>query len=474
MVPSRTVKILGKPLLASIVLALAGVGIWLALARPTNPPRAPHAIVLVTLDTLRADHLGCYGYVRDTSPFIDSLARKGVIFTNAFAPMATTSPSHASLFTSLYPLQHGVRKNGHVLDDSFLTMAELLRERGYETAGFVSTDRHFGAGNLKQGFQIFDEAPPSHPEFRPSEETIDRAIAWLTERTSSDRLFLWVHLFDAHGPYIPHHRFPPQSKADERRLLQFLIEQHQLDVGFFRRSHKRILTLMGEYDGEVAALDRAVKRLFETVEQRLGKADTLWILTSDHGEGLGNHRWLGHTKMIYNEQLRTPLILYSSSGSLPGRKIEHVVENVDLLPTVAALVGGSLESQAGEVQGSSWLPLLNGAHDRFPDKQAFAERREFLVEEHGGTSKYEKGEKYALQDRRHKYILRTEGGDEFFDVVADPYETYNLITVPSPERDRMREALLAKVAHLKRNATVSPKLVDEATQEKLRALGYVP
>ncbi|MHC4220645.1 MAG: sulfatase, partial [Planctomycetota bacterium] len=169
-----------------------------------DPSQRSDRILLITLDTLRADHLSCYGYPRRTSPFIDSIAAEGVRFTRAFAPMATTVPSHASMLTGLYPLQHGVLKNGNRLSDDVGTLPEILASAGFETAGFVSTNRHFADGNLHQGFRHFDEPAPEGLElqYRCAEQTLDTARAWLAQTPPPPRLFLWIHLFDPHMPYV--------------------------------------------------------------------------------------------------------------------------------------------------------------------------------------------------------------------------------------------------------------------------------
>ncbi len=165
----------------------------------------PHTIVLVTIDTLRADHLGCYGYTRTTSPFIDVLAFQGVLFELGFAASSTTVPSHASLLTGLYPSQHGVRRNGHKLPETAPLLTEALAEHGYETAGFVSTNGHFAASGIDRGFSHFDEPGQggSAKAARSAERTVAFAGDWLRARRSAAPLFLWVHVFDPHSPYRP-------------------------------------------------------------------------------------------------------------------------------------------------------------------------------------------------------------------------------------------------------------------------------
>lgn len=149
-----------KKVIYALLIPVLIAGVLFLFLRKRQPPI--DRIILITIDTLRADHLGCYGYPRDTSPFIDSLAKRGILFQKALCPMATTSPSHVSIFTSLYPIQHNVLKNGHKLSDEFVTLAELLREINYKTAGIVSTGAHFKPGNIDQGFEYFNNMPEEY------------------------------------------------------------------------------------------------------------------------------------------------------------------------------------------------------------------------------------------------------------------------------------------------------------------------
>lgn len=432
-------------------------------------------LILITIDTLRADHLGCYGYPRNTSPFIDWLARKGVIFTKGFGSMATTSPSHASILTSLYPIQHNVRKNGHALDDSFLTMAEFLLAMGYETAAFVSTNVHFKVGNMNQGFEVFDEPPKTSNE-RVADQTIDRAIDWFDQRTPDDHFFLWVHLFDPHTPYNPHNKFPQQSAYEREQLVNFLLNRQQVDFEFYGNNKDNLLITMDAYDGEILAVDRAIQRLFERIDKKGLNANTIWILTSDHGEGLGNHRYPSHGKLIYNEQIRIALILYFSFGPFSHQIVDQVVENVDILPTVLELVDGRLDRLILTPQGTSLMPLLSNDNRKFPNKYAFSQRREYdkqsAITSGANDEGYEDGEKYALQDTNYKYISHTKGGDEFFNIMDDPYEVNNLIGHGSAEENRLREALISKITKFKQQIESQPESVDQETIERLKSLGY--
>jgi arylsulfatase A-like enzyme len=430
-------------------------------------------IVLVTLDTLRADHLGCYGYPRPTSPFLDELSRRGVLFDRAFAPMPTTAPSHASLFTSLYPIQHRVLMNGHVLGGDFVTLAQLAHGRGYRTAAFVSAPYPFTAGGLQRGFQTFGQ--PKGKAQRPANETVDQALRWIQERGPGDRFLLWLHLYDPHQPLEPPARLlrtftdgPPAKRSAHAR---FLLEKQRVDFDFWGRNTERMLRTIDAYDAEVLFADEQTGRLFRALEDRGLDARSLWIVVADHGEGLGNHRWLEHGQNVHGELVHVPLILRFSSGAFQGRRVHDVVELVDVLPTIADLIGASTKEQVLPVQGTSLLRLLRPAGEAFPAKYAFLERRQ-----QGRLRPPEErpahGE-YGLQDRSYKYIHRVDGEDELYDSRTDPYEMENLVGRGGPEEGALRRELLRRIEVLRRGLREGATVADPEQIEGLRALGYV-
>jgi arylsulfatase A-like enzyme len=468
---------------AAAGLALVAAAL-LACAQRVSPPaeRAFDRFVLVTIDTLRADHLGAYGYPRPTSPFFDGLAPQGVLFERAHAPMATTAPSHASLFTSRYPLEHQVLRNGLVLDDGFVTLAERLAAAGYRTAGFVAAGDLFAAAGLGQGFQTFDAPPP--PEdgaYRAADRTVDAALDWLEQTSALEQpLFLWVHLFDPHGPLVPPERyrklFEPHTDKERLGLARFLLGRHHVKLGTFGAGLQGMIEQYTNYDAEVRFADTELGRLFQAVqEQAAGR--TLWVITADHGQGLGSHRFFGHGKNIYQEQVRVPLLFYASDGSFPARRVRAVVEHVDLAPTLLELAG--VAASGPILRGRSLVDLLRGGDEKaLAGRQALVQRRAYEEpdprwEELGHD--YELGEKYALVGARWKYIHRTVGVDELYDLRADPYETRNLAAADPVRAERLRTALEERLAELRgTGAAGEPASVDGETLKRLEALGYVP
>jgi arylsulfatase A-like enzyme len=445
-------------------------------------------VVLVTIDTLRADHLASYGYPREVSPFIDGLASRGVRFSQAMATMAHTAPSHASMFTGLSPTLHGVRQNGQRLPAATPTLAAALRAAGWETAAFASAAF---LGAIANGFETVSAAP------RPAGELTRAAIAWIAERDASRPFFLWVHYYDVHEWY---HALAPESERaavraagrfDQEPTFEQAAAQHgwptapgpggfePLDWGLvpawgkvrpFRvGSRDEALAWIDSYDARIARVDREIRRLFEFVEALRPPEPVLWIVTSDHGEGLGGHGLYGHGEYVYAEALRVPLIFFASDRSLPPTTVDALVSLVDLAPTLAALLGLAPAALGPASEGVSLLPLLRGAGGA-AGRPVFAERRP--LDDLRRALGWQHDEVYALQAGSRKYI-RVEGGrDEFYDLASDPLELRNRIDEPIPERDELRRLLDAKLAS-RRGSAPSAEPPDARYVEELRALGYV-
>lgn len=443
-------------------------------------------IFLVTIDTLRADHLGCYGYPFATSPFIDQLAARGILFENAHAPMATTAPSHASLFTGLYPIQHRVLKNGHKLPQPVFTLAEFFRDSGFQTAAVVSTHQHFLAGEMDQGFGTFREpGAGAKRSYRRGMQTVEEAIRELAVLRSDQPLFFWLHLFDPHVPY----RTPadPDSKGlyeDARiSLAEFLAQHHHTDLSIPGDSEEGVLELVRAYDREVRYADRSLQRFFEAIGD-LGLGDkALWIVASDHGEGLGSHSSLGHGMNLYFELIRVPLIFFSSIEAIQGgRRVGDLVELIDLFPTLIDLYGGD-PADHGDVSGISLESLLldRRSPETSKNRVAFAQRRVFanLSQLHrrqavrGLPPELIKAQLYSVHDRTFKYHYWDTGHHELYSTRDDPYEVHDLSTVLPEEGQRMHRELLEKLRQFERYSGIDPRSVEPETLRDLEALGYI-
>lgn len=443
-------------MLASVVVACS----------PAKPP----SVVLISVDTLRADALGAYGGLVGT-PSFDRLAAQGVLFEHAFAPAPATAPSHATLFTGQEVQRHGVLRNGESLPETATTLAEVFRERGYQTAGFVSSfvlDPRFGWG---QGFAHFDAALPEagstlgkqkpYPGAfwaaqrfegfdRRATSTTQAAIRWLDE--TPEPFFLFVHYFDPHAPYVP-----PKVFAERSAGVRFPLDGRSVKGV----SPGQLERLVQQYHGEVLYVDDALAALLDAVERRTHD-QALVVVTADHGEGLGQHHWLEHATNLYDEQIHVPLLVRWPGQVPAGRRIATTVGLVDVAPTVLALAG--IESPAPR-DGRSLAAAIRGDAELSPLPR-FGIRR--LVDEATGWGH---GVKLSVRTDRWKYIFSSDATPELFDLEADPGEQQNVIDTQVERATEVREILEKHVAELPRTHDAAP-LSDE-TRRALQALGYL-
>jgi arylsulfatase A-like enzyme len=450
-----------RALVALLALPLA-VG-----CRPDERAPAPlRPLVLVTIDTLRADHVGAYGYPRDTTPFLDRLAAGGVRFENAYSASSHTAPSHASIMTSLQPFQHGLLENGLPLPPGNHTLADLLAGAGYDTAAFTSVGF---LAELSQGFGRIDS------QWRTGDLTVDAAIDWLDRlegREADERpFFLWVHLYDPHNLRGPRTKLEPDAELlrltapEARRGFLDYLKARGVPPDFYP-SEDVLLERYDVYDAGIRFADRQVARLYERVQA--SHPDTRWIVTSDHGEGLGNHEYDDHGRYLYDEQIRVPLIVAGVGG--PPRRVERMVRLVDLYPTVAAWLGPAAGGAASpHAQG---YPLFSkpGAGADLSPRLAFSERRP--KDRARNRRKWEDGEIYAFRGEDFKYVYHASGKDELYDLARDPLELDNRIGADPERAAALRAALESYLL-----ATAGPGREHGADllrhQEELRALGYL-
>ncbi len=395
-------------------------------------------VLLVTLDTTRADRLGCYGHGRARTARLDRLAAEGVRFQNAYADAPITLPSHASILTGLYPFEHGVRNNGNFyLADRFETLATLLRKRGYRTAAFVSSfilDRRYG---LARGFDTYDdrmEEAPAPGAGLEAERRGDRTVLalgrWLEDharQAAKAPFFAWLHLYDPHEPYRPPSPFS-QDFADD------------------------------PYDGEIAFADSTLGQVLDKLEA-LGLRDrSLVAVVGDHGESLGDHGEETHSMFLYDSAIRVPLILWRP-GLLPaGKIVSQPVRALDVGPTILELVGG---------------PALKAPHARSLRKAIDGREPERLPAVYAETyvPKLAMGGAAlrALRDERYKLIDAPRA--ELYDMVRDPGETRNRYV----DEPRIVQALRAELERLTAGGSgaMNVRPIDDEAIEKLEALGYL-
>lgn len=418
-----------------LVCALLASTSGMAQSRGGGAPN----IILITVDTLRADRLGCYGSKTVATPAMDGLARDGVLFERALAQVPLTFPSHAAIFTGTYPAYTGVQDfTSPPLGPEFRTLAQSLKANGYATGAVVSSfvlDRSWG---VARGFDFYDDAF-SGTSFlekdlalveRPAKQSVDNAIAWLA-RTRQRPFFLWLHLYDPHSPYSPPEPFRSQYQGRP-------------------------------YDGEVAYTDAQVGRLLEWLKARRLYAGTLIVLVSDHGESLGEHGEKEHGFFIYHSTTHVPLILKPAAGSpvRPGRRTEPV-ETIALAPTLLQMAG-----LRDPIQKQFQVGGLLAAQQDPESATAYSET--FYPFSSFGWNPLR-----GLESGRYRYIEAPRA--ELYDLRSDPGETRNLASEQPAVAAVLKEklgALQARAPAPRRAGPTDPGLSPE-TIEKLRALGYV-
>ncbi len=399
----------------------------------------PTGILLITLDTTRADHLGCYGYETIETPNLDRIAEQGALFQEAVSPVPVTLPSHSSMFTGNYPPVHGVRYNGMFrLGDKSVTVAELLGDAGWTTVGMPSAYPLTKKTGVGQGFEIYrdifeeldlDTLREMGADVQRDADVIsDQAIEWLRNRARGP-FFLWLHYYDAHTPYEP--PFPFSSKYPDR-----------------------------PYDGEIAFVDQQVGRVMDTLKM-LGLEDSVVVLVAgDHGESLYDHGERGHSNLVYRSTQHVPLIL-RAPGARPGLRVQEPVSLVDVAATILDYAG----VPAPPMEGISLRPAAGGAAPP---------TRSLYVESLSGSLSFGWSPLEGIQRGRWKYVRSSS--PELYDLQEDPGELNNLYSLEGGRASDMEAELSALLENwegspAKAESTEVPLDPDEL--ERLVSLGYV-
>lgn len=411
-----------RPSVLALLLFLGGAAA--ACGREGQRP----SLLLVTLDTTRADALGCYAARPGLTPNLDRLASEGLVFECARSVAPLTLPAHASMLTGLYPPRHTLRDNGLApLPASARTAAEELAAAGYETAAFVSAavlDRSWG---LAQGFELYDDPPSTqagvHIEERPGVETVQHALDWLRSRSRERPFFVWVHLYEPHAPYSPPRAFLEQARGDA-------------------------------YLGEVAAEDHELGRLLDALRNTQELERTLVLVAADHGEALGQHGEPTHSIFCYEPTMRVPLIARLPGASRSGVRLRAPVSLVDLFPTLLAAAGGAPP------------PRLDG-RDLLAD--SLDEERTVYFESYCGWLNYAWSPLCGAADQRETYLWSE--GEELFDLPHDPRQKLNLAEQRVADCARWRERLRTLVSG-PALARADGEHADEAQRARVRELGY--
>jgi arylsulfatase A-like enzyme len=367
-------------LLASVCALAAAAGRAAQTAEPGSKPN----VLLITVDTLRADHLGSYGFPQETSAHIDALARDGVLFERAIAASGATAPSHASIMTSRYIRGHSVGYiNGATRLEGARTLAEIFLDGGYATGAFVGNMVLRRGSGFERGFEVYDDelTVPEHNRSRvferTAEQTTERALAWLGREETRDRpFFLWVHYQDPHGPYTPpsdyEKRFRTPSPPGEEKLPVLQNNTGWGGIPAYQLIDDQRLPsdYRGRYAGEIAYMDHALGRLIDAVDSHSPGRETVVLVTADHGESLGeNDRWFVHFYTTTPEIAHVPMIL-RAPGLAPARRSE-LVHHVDVMPTLLELAGLPVPDGA---RGIALGPHLRQARAPIPERILYCDR----------------------------------------------------------------------------------------------------
>jgi arylsulfatase A-like enzyme len=432
-------------------LVLASIALAAAIALRGSSPRRPN-IILISIDTLRADHLGCYGYAQHTTPALDAFRREAVLFRTAIATAPSTLPSHASMFTALSPQHHGAAHARNIpLGDRFVTLTEVLRDAGYRTAAFVGGGQLSPEYGLKQGFESYDVVDDG-----TFEQIVARAVQFL-QRSNDKPFFLFLHTYEVHHPYWPSPEDSARFASSDATILPSYIDirllsdinTRKMQIGPSDRAH-----IAGEYDAEIASMDRGFQALV-TALKRLGiYDDSLIVFTSDHGEEQGEHGFVGwHSHTLYDELLHVPLLVHFPAAQHAGAEIGGVVSGVDVAPLILEATGNPRPAPFDRFSLATTL-----ARGRPPAAPVLLWRERSPAEtvEHEG-----------LRTADWKLI---EG--RLYDLRADPLEQRN---VAASHPDVVNDLTAQMHALLRQYPRPNTQAIapDEETAKKLKALGYL-
>lgn len=418
------------------------------------------SVVVITVDALRADHLGSYGYSRATSPHIDRLISRGVRFERAWTPEPLTGPAMCSMVTGLEPHEHAATRNGLRMQPGINSLPKILAENGWKTAAFVGTwTLKNNLTLLGEHFETYGERLERRRWFgilnseATSEDVTDDALDWLGEERKKGPekpFFLWVHYIEPHAPYRFHKEYADRVGVNDDKL-----------------------TKKDRYDTEIAAVDESIARLLKGVRQAVDDKDLLVIFTADHGESLGEHSYWGHGRYLYEPSLRVPLGIVWP-GVIPAGTITAQATLLDLMPTLLDLFGIEIPK---ELPGASWAATLRGA-DEMAERVGCYQAHRGAVHGDADRDSDKKRSKGLLWvgviDGDHKEMVKVSRQViQIYDLVADPKELENLASIDAKPTDALAACFARITEGLGSLDELAVQKLDDETVEQLKALGYL-
>ena len=448
-------------------------GQYLSAAEDNSPPPQieykDYNLVLITLDTLRMDHLHCYGYFRKTSPNIDNLAKKSIFFENAFIQLPTTLPSHVSIFTGLYPQNTGVYRNYGRLDREFHTMAETLKNHGYRTGAVVSVALLNKKSGINQGFEDYyynwdnSEIGETWGGWKvqgPANQANQIVFKWI-EENQKNKFFFWVHYYDIHSPYTAQKGFADIFDPNSKEFNDYIRNGWDNEISKIQKLN------ITNYDRDILYTDYQLGRLIGFIKQLRLLKKTIVVITSDHGEGLYQHHgYVSHGEYLYDEQIRVPLIIL-----LPDLEkqiqVKEIVQSVDLLPTLLDLLLIPSPSLSGD--GKSLLPIIRGIEEN-------NRRKSYSMRKLEGADNKPLDRWFSVRTPKYKLISGEKGGLFLYDMLSDPYEMSNLLGQKDEKlRDTEKQLREDGLKNFPINTDLrkDPPQTDSKTMRTLKSLGYM-
>jgi arylsulfatase A-like enzyme len=448
-------------LYGGLAVSLAS-GFWLSGWSSTSFRRRPN-VILISIDTLRADHLGCYGYARPTSPVLDKFASKGVLFEDVSATSPWTLPSHGSLLTGLYPNRNGLRLRRDYLGNDIVTIAEILGEQGFLTAAIVNSvllSRKFG---LDRGFNDFTYVKEDVAQVEPSKVETE-ALKWLSEHGSKP-FFLFLHYYDLHSDYrsLPHYEKqfvrPYDGKADGSTAQLLRHRSGQLSLNRGDAEH-----LIDLYDASIRQMDDGLGRLFELLRTKRLLDYTFIIITSDHGEEFLDHGSVLHGRTYFQEVIQVPLLL--RGPDIPrSKRIKHMASLVDVMPTILSLLD---IPRPDSLDGRDQCPFWQDSDSEPPVRNLFAEADWNNVIQNRIVDDI----KRMIRHRRFKlHYDRVTMEKQLYDLSNDPKEKINIAL----ENSSMADSLFLQLQDFMKIETTGQPASPLSPEEinRLRSLGYL-
>ncbi len=445
-----------------LIVAAISIVVGLTLVSPViSESASPRpSVVVITVDALRADHLGSYGYSKSTSPNIDLLMSQGLRFERAWTPEPLTGPAMCSMLTGLEPHIHAATRNGIRMRPGLNSLPRILADNGWKTAAFVGTwTLKNNLTLLGEHFETYGERLDRKRWFgiinseATCEDVTDDALGWLGEERKKGPekpFFLWVHYIEPHAPYRFHKEYADRIGINDDQL-----------------------TKKDRYDSEIAAVDESIARLLAGVRQAVDDKDLLVVVTADHGESLGEHNYWGHGRYLYEPSLRIPLGI-TWKGTIPAGTVSSQATLLDLMPTLLELVGIEVPE---DLPGASWAKTIRGAGEIAERVGCYQSHRGAV---HGDSSresdrKRSKGLLWVgvIDGDRKEMIKVSRQLIQVYDLAADPGELETLAPVDARPSDALA-ACLARVAEgLGSLDKLATRKLDDETVEQLRALGYL-